>query len=133
MHAPGQADPASLVADIRPAPRIQPFDAGHRGRGAVLGPEPALPEAAHVRPLSDPVLPWTALLLGLWIPNFFYWGLNQYITQRTLGSKSLAQGQKGIVFAAFLKLLIPFVVVIPGILAFNLFSKDMQAQAESEE
>ncbi len=53
-----------------------------------------------VRPASDTKIPWTALLIGLWIPNFFYWGLNQYITQRTLGSKSLAEGQKGVVFAA---------------------------------
>jgi len=80
-------------------------------------------------PKTDVVLPWTALLLGLWIPNFYYWGLNQYITQRTLGSASLRQGQKGIVFAAFLKLLIPFVIVIPGIIAFNLFSSSMQAEA----
>ncbi len=80
-------------------------------------------------PKTDNVLPWTALLLGLWIPNFYYWGLNQYITQRTLGSKSLAQGQRGIVFAAFLKLIIPFVIVIPGIIAFNLFAPDMQVEA----
>ncbi|MFH1716370.1 MAG: sodium/solute symporter [Planctomycetota bacterium] len=80
-------------------------------------------------PSDDKVLPCTALLLGLWIPNFYYWGLNQYITQRTLASESLAEGQKGIVFSAFMKLLIPFVVVIPGIIAFNLFSKDMQDQA----
>jgi SSS family solute:Na+ symporter len=80
-------------------------------------------------PKTDNVLPWTALLLGLWIPNFYYWGLNQYITQRTLGSASLSQGQKGIVFAAFLKLLIPFVIVIPGIIAFNLFAGDMQLGA----
>lgn len=77
------------------------------------------------RPLDDKEIPWSALMVGLWIPNFFYWGLNQYITQRTLGSKSLAEGQKGIVFAAFLKLVIPFVVVIPGILAFNLYSGDL--------
>jgi len=80
-------------------------------------------------PADDPILPWTALLLGLWIPNFYYWGLNQYITQRTLGSASLREGQKGIVFAAFLKLIIPFVIVIPGIIAFNLFSGDMQKEA----
>lgn len=80
-------------------------------------------------PKTDSVLPWTALMLGLWIPNFYYWGLNQYITQRTLGSKSLAQGQKGIVFAAALKLIIPFVIVIPGIIAFNLYHKDMQLEA----
>ncbi len=79
-------------------------------------------------PANDKVLPWTALLLGLWIPNFYYWGLNQYITQRTLASESLAEGQKGIVFSAFMKLIIPFVVVIPGIIAFNLFAKDMQNQ-----
>jgi SSS family solute:Na+ symporter len=80
-------------------------------------------------PATDSVLPWTALLLGLWIPNFYYWGLNQYITQRTLGSKSLAQGQKGIVFAAALKLIIPFTIVIPGMIAFNLYSKNMQFEA----
>ena len=80
-------------------------------------------------PATDTILPWTALLLGLWIPNFYYWGLNQYITQRTLGSASLAQGQKGIVFAAFMKLLIPFVIVIPGIIAFNLYSNQMRLAA----
>jgi SSS family solute:Na+ symporter len=83
-------------------------------------------------PANDRVLPWTALLLGLWIPNFYYWGLNQYITQRTLGSQSLAQGQRGIVFAAFMKLLIPFVIVVPGIIAFNLFADDMKNQASQD-
>ncbi|OHB59102.1 MAG: hypothetical protein A2Y12_12790 [Planctomycetes bacterium GWF2_42_9] len=83
-------------------------------------------------PKTDSVLPWTALLLGLWIPNFYYWGLNQYITQRTLGSKSLAQGQKGIVFAAALKLIIPFTIVIPGMIAFNLYSKNMQFEAAKD-
>lgn len=83
-------------------------------------------------PAGDQVLPWTALLLGLWIPNFYYWGLNQYITQRTLGSASLAQGQKGIVFAAFMKLLIPFVIVVPGIIAFNLYSDPMRFEAQGD-
>jgi SSS family solute:Na+ symporter len=83
-------------------------------------------------PSNDAVLPWTALLLGLWIPNFYYWGLNQYITQRTLGSASLAEGQKGIVFSAFMKLLIPFVIVIPGIIAFNLFAPDLKLKATGD-
>lgn len=83
-------------------------------------------------PSTDAILPWTALLLGLWIPNFYYWGLNQYITQRTLGSASLAEGQRGIVFAAFLKLLIPFVIVIPGIIAFNLYSHEMRLEAATD-
>ncbi|MGC6456321.1 MAG: sodium:solute symporter family transporter [Coraliomargaritaceae bacterium] len=85
-----------------------------------------------IRPKEDSDIPWTALIIGLWIPNLYYWGFNQYIVQRTLGSKSLAEGQRGIVFAAALKLIIPFIVVIPGILAFNLFSGDLrQSMAES--
>lgn len=76
-------------------------------------------------PREDKSIPWTALIIGLWIPNFYYWGLNQYITQRILGSASLKEGQKGIVFAAALKLIVPFVIVIPGIIAFNLYSSDL--------
>jgi SSS family solute:Na+ symporter len=79
-------------------------------------------------PWRDTFLPITALLFGIWIPNLYYWGLNQYIMQRTLGSQSLAQGQKGIVFAAFLKLLIPFIVLFPGIIAFNLYNDTMKTK-----
>jgi SSS family solute:Na+ symporter len=78
---------------------------------------------------SNPTMPWPILIMGIWIPNFYYWGLNQYITQRILGSASLAEGQKGLVLAAGLKLIIPFVIVIPGIIAFNLYSKDMEKNA----
>ncbi len=97
---------------------------------AVDGPNGAGGKLHMVRPASDSSIPWTALIIGLWIPNFFYWGLNQYIMQRTLGSKSLAEGQKGIIFAAALKLIIPFVVVIPGILAFHLYNADLKEQAQ---
>ena len=74
-----------------------------------------------VLPASHIEIPWTALLLGIWIPNFYYWGLNQYIMQRTLGARSLKQGQMGVIFAAWLKLLIPFIVVFPGIMALQLY------------
>ncbi len=106
--------------------RFMLLNDGKNGEAVVRnGPNGSGGKVHMVRPIEDPEIPWSALLIGLWIPNFFYWGLNQYIVQRTLGSKSLAEGQKGIVFAAFLKLLIPFVVVIPGILAYNLFSGDL--------
>ncbi len=82
-----------------------------------------------VLPAANDVLPWTALLLGIWIPNFYYWGLNQYIMQRSLAARSLAQGQMGVVFAAALKLVIPFVVCVPGILAFTLYGPKMQESA----
>ncbi|MDJ0839467.1 MAG: solute:sodium symporter family transporter [Acidobacteriota bacterium] len=74
-----------------------------------------------ILPADDPTLPWTALLFAIWIPNFFYWGFNQFITQRTLGAKSLAHGQNGIILAAALKLVIPFIIVFPGIMAFQLY------------
>ncbi|MDR1958483.1 MAG: hypothetical protein LBQ54_05505 [Planctomycetaceae bacterium] len=77
-------------------------------------------------PWTDSILPITALFFGIWIPNLYYWGLNQFIMQRTLGAKSLGEGQKGVVFAAFLKLLIPFIVIFPGIIAFNLYHSDMK-------
>ena len=64
-------------------------------------------------------LPGLAVLVGgIWVANLYYWGFNQYIIQRTLAAKSLREGQKGLVFAAFLKLLIPIFVVLPGIIAY---------------
>ena len=64
-------------------------------------------------------LPGLAVLVGgIWVANLYYWGFNQYIIQRTLAAKSLKEGQKGLVFAAFLKLLIPIFVVLPGIIAY---------------
>jgi SSS family solute:Na+ symporter len=64
-------------------------------------------------------LPGIAVLVGgMWVANLYYWGFNQYIIQRTLAAKNLREGQKGIVFAAFLKLLMPIIVVVPGIVAY---------------
>ncbi|MBR9911531.1 MAG: sodium/solute symporter [Gammaproteobacteria bacterium] len=66
-------------------------------------------------------LPGISVLVGgLWIAQFSYWGFNQYITQRALAAKNLREAQKGIALAAFLKLFMPFIVVIPGIAAFLL-------------
>lgn len=64
-------------------------------------------------------LPGLAVLVGgMWVANIYYWGFNQYIIQRTLAAKSLQESQKGIVFAAALKMIIPLIVVIPGIIAY---------------
>ena len=64
-------------------------------------------------------LPGMGVLVGgLWVANLYYWGFNQYIIQRTLAAKSLKESQRGIAFAAFLKLIIPVIVVVPGIAAY---------------
>ncbi|MFC6634183.1 sodium/sugar symporter [Microbulbifer taiwanensis] len=63
-------------------------------------------------------LPGISVLVGgLWVMNISYWGFNQYIVQRILAAKDLREGQRGIAFAAFLKLLMPLIVVLPGIAA----------------
>ncbi|MBS9767941.1 MAG: sodium/sugar symporter [Flavobacteriaceae bacterium] len=69
-------------------------------------------------------LPGIAVLIGgMWVANLYYWGFNQYIIQRALAAKSLQEAQKGIVFAGFLKLIVPLIVVIPGIIAFVMYSQ----------
>ena len=66
-------------------------------------------------------LPGLSVLLGgMWIMNISYWGFNQYIIQRALAAKNIHEAQKGIAFAAFLKLLMPIIVVLPGIAIFVL-------------
>ncbi len=77
-------------------------------------------------------LPGLSVLIGgLWVANIYYWGFNQYIIQRTLAAKSLQEAQKGIVLAAFLKLIIPLIVVIPGIIAFVMNSDAGHLTTES--
>ena len=72
---------------------------------------------------SFQLLPGMALVFGgMWITNGYYWGNNQYIIQRALASKDLAEAQKGVAFAAFMKLFIPFFAVLPGIAAWYLLS-----------
>ena len=85
-----------------------------------------------ILPRDHSVIPWTALVIGLWIPNFYYWGLNQYICQRTLAAKTLRQGQFGIIFAAFLKLIIPFIIILPGIMAFQLYGSQMTGESGTD-
>lgn len=84
-----------------------------------------------ILPRDHAVIPWTALIIGLWIPNFYYWGLNQYITQRALAAKTLRQGQLGIIFAAFLKLLIPFIIIFPGIMAAQLYKDQLAGTSDA--
>lgn len=67
---------------------------------------------------------WT-LLGGLWVLHFSYWGFNQYIIQRALGAKDAAEAQQGLIFAAGLKLLMPLIIVLPGIAAVMLAAPEM--------
>jgi SSS family solute:Na+ symporter len=69
---------------------------------------------------SDPT-PFGTLFTGMIFANLFYWCTNQYVIQRTLAARNLAEGQKGVLFSGFFKLLVPFFMMLPGVIAFHLY------------
>ena len=69
---------------------------------------------------SDPT-PFATLFTGMIFANLFYWCTNQYVIQRTLGAANLAEGQKGVLFSGFFKVLVPFMMMIPGVIAYHLY------------
>ncbi len=75
-------------------------------------------------------VPFSTIFTGMMLVQLFYWGTNQAIIQRALGAKNLKEGQKGLILAAFVKILIPFIVVIPGIIAFQIFKGHPLANAD---
>jgi solute:Na+ symporter, SSS family len=84
-----------------------------------------LPEKFNIIGGPDSDVPFWTLFTGMIIVNFYYWGTNQAIIQRALGAKNLKEGQKGLLLAAFIKILGPFIVVLPGIIAFYLLKGDL--------
>lgn len=84
----------------------------------------AMPEGhmSLIRPLDDPMLPWLGTLIGLPILGFYYWTMNQYVSQRLLGARDVATAGRGAMIAAVLKLLPLFIMVFPGAMAAVLFT-----------
>ncbi|SDO15715.1 solute:sodium symporter family transporter [Halobacillus aidingensis] len=71
-------------------------------------------------------VPFSAIFTGMIFMNMFYWGTNQYVIQRALGAKNLAEGQKGVLFSGFYKLVVPILMMIPGVIAFHLYGSGFQ-------
>lgn len=72
---------------------------------------------------DDPV-PFGTIFTGMILANLFYWGTNQYVIQRTLGAKNLVEGQKGVLFSGYFKVLVPFMMMIPGVIAYHLYKHE---------
>lgn len=81
----------------------------------------AIPEKFNVIGAEDSVLPFSTLFTGLMINQIYFWGMNQTIIQRVFGAKNMAEAQKGLLYAGVLKILIPLIIVVPGIIAFYYF------------
>ncbi|MBV7258109.1 solute:sodium symporter family transporter [Erythrobacter crassostreae] len=79
------------------------------------------PEKLNAIGASDDPTPFGTIFTGMVFANLFYWCTNQYVIQRTLGARSLAEGQKGVLFSGFFKILVPFMMMIPGVIAFHLY------------
>ncbi|MDB2330551.1 solute:sodium symporter family transporter [Alteromonas sp.] len=72
---------------------------------------------------DDPV-PFGTIFTGMLLANLFYWGTNQYVIQRTLGAKNLEEGQKGVLFSGYFKVLVPFMMMLPGVIAYHLYQNE---------
>ena len=75
---------------------------------------------------DDPT-PFGTIFTGMIFANLFYWCTNQYVIQRTLGAKNLAEGQKGVLFSGFFKIMVPFMMMIPGVIAFHLYGDGLRS------
>jgi SSS family solute:Na+ symporter len=84
-----------------------------------------------VLPSTHPGLPWTGVSSGMWIVLVYYCGLNQFIVQRNLAAKTLRDGQLGVIFAGALWLLVPFAIVMPGIMSYQLYHGQMKTPDEA--
>lgn len=83
--------------------------------------DPTMLNAFDAYNLNEPYLPWPLLFTGLLVNNLYYWATNQSIIQRTFGARNLVEAQKGAVFAGFLKILTPIIIMIPGVIAWFLY------------
>ncbi len=83
------------------------------------------PEKFNAIGTSTDELPFATMFTGLLLVNLYYWGTDQAIIQKGLAAKNLKEGQKGIIYAGFLKVLTPSIIIIPGIIAFQIFGGDM--------
>ncbi len=84
------------------------------------------PEKFKVIGNNTSSIPFATIFTGMMLVQLFYWGTNQAIIQRALGAKNLKEGQKGLIYAAFIKILGPLIVVLPGIIAFYLFGNTLE-------
>jgi SSS family solute:Na+ symporter len=83
------------------------------------------PEKFNVIGARDSVMPFGVLFTGLIINQIYFWGMNQTIVQRALGAKNLKEAQKGLLFTGVLKILVPIIIIVPGVIGFYYFGDSM--------
>lgn len=85
------------------------------------------PEKLNAVGSSEDAVPIGTVFSGMIMMNLFYWATNQYVIQRTLGAKNLAEGQKGVLFSGFYKMLVPLFMMVPGVIAYHLYGDGLRS------
>lgn len=106
------------------------------GEGMIAGFKALIkiePDKFHtILPANHEELPWTGIFLGgLWIAALSYWGCNQYIIQRALAAKNLDEAKNGLLFASFLSLIVAVIIVLPGVIAYNLYGDQITSRDQA--
>ena len=89
------------------------------------------PEKLNAIGSKDDPIPFGTIFTGMIFANLFYWCTNQYVIQRTLAARNLAEGQKGVLLSGFFKILVPLFMMIPGIIAFHMYGPGLTSIDEA--
>ncbi len=84
-----------------------------------------------VKPITDPDVPWLGMFVGVFLAGSFYWSMDQVLVQRVFAARDLNEGRKGVVLCAFLKVLTPFLLVMPGLIAKALYAHEVKTPDEA--
>lgn len=115
-----------IVCTLIPVIGLYQLGDGSIGEGARIVSTNHTEKLNAVGSSTDSV-PFLTIFTGMIWANLFYWGTNQYAIQRTLGAANLAEGQKGVLYTGFFKLLVPIFMMVPGIIAFHMYGGGLQS------
>jgi len=115
-----------IVCTLIPVIGLYQLGDGSIGEGARIVSTNHIEKLNAVGSSTDSV-PFLTIFTGMIWANLFYWGTNQYAIQRTLGAANLAEGQKGVLYTGFFKLLVPIFMMVPGIIAFHMYGGGLQS------
>ena len=113
-----------IIGVAVPVLGLQVLGAGDVGEGLLTLTTEHTKKLNAIGAPDDPT-PFGTLFTGMVFANLFYWCSNQYVIQRTLSARSFAEGQKGVLFSGFFKVLVPLFMMIPGVIAFHLYGPEL--------
>jgi len=115
-----------IIGIIVPVLGLSALGEGNVGQGLQTLTSTNTEKLNAIGSASDPT-PFGTLFTGMVFANLFYWCTNQYVIQRTLAARNLAEGQKGVLFSGFFKVMVPLMMMLPGVIAFHLYGDGLDS------